>query len=307
MQVTVIIVNFNAGTLLTECVNSVLSSTIPVQVIVSDNGSSDNSIEYLEKAIVSDDLTIIRNKKNLGFSKANNIALKSIENNSDYVLFLNPDSIIQPDTLERMLPEIEKRPEVGMAGCLIRNLDGSEQAGCRRRIPTPWRTLVRTFKLNYLFKNNKKFQCISMVNTPLPTEPTELEAISGAFMLVRMNAILDVGTMDENYFLHCEDLDWFMRFIQHNWKILFVPDVEIQHYKGHCSKNRRVRVEWHKHQGMLRFYRKFFKHQYPFPLMMLVHIAVYVRFLLIIATFLFSKPCKFPNSRLPTAVSGNEN
>jgi len=89
--------------------------------------------------------------------------------------------------------------------------------------------------------------------------------------------------MDENYFLHCEDLDWCMRFCMKGWKILFVPDVKVMHAKGECSKGRAVRVEWHKHKGMIRFYLKFFRHQYPLPLMLLVIVAVWGRFLSVAA------------------------
>jgi len=90
-----------------------------------------------------------------------------------------------------------------------------------------------------------------------------------------------VGLLDEAYFLHCEDLDWFMRFRQQGWRVLFVPDVSIVHAKGVCSSSRPVRVEWHKHKGMLRFYRKFFRHQYPLPLMVLVFVMVWIRFLFV--------------------------
>ena len=88
----------------------------------------------------------------------------------------------------------------------------------------------------------------------------------------------DVGLWDEGYFLHCEDLDWCMRFRQKGWKILFVPDARISHALGACSQSRRVFVEWHKHKGMLRFYRKFFRHQYPGVLMVLVAAGVWLRF-----------------------------
>jgi len=169
-----------------------------------------------------------------------------------------------------------------MAGCLIRNLDDSEQAGCRRRVPTPWRTFVRVLHLNTLFPSIKRFECCLMHEIPLPENPVNIEAISGAFMLVKKEALEDVGRMDEGYFLHCEDLDWCMRFRQKGWKIRFVPDVEITHAKGICSEGRAVRVEWHKHKGMVRFYRKFFRHQYTLPLMLLVIFSVWGRFMAIV-------------------------
>jgi len=282
---SVIIVNYNCGMLLTECVHSVLSSTVPVEVFVSDNGSTDGSIEHLKHEISDDRLHVILNRENLGFAKASNIPLQKIT--SDYTLFLNPDCVIQPDIIEVMEKKMEERPDVGMSGCLILNQDGSEQAGCRRRVPTPWRTLVRILHLDKVFPNHPRFQNIALSKDPLPDTDIELEAISGAFMLVNRKAMEDVGLLDEDYFLHCEDLDWCMRFRQKGWKILFTPDVEITHLKGGCSSGRPVFVEWHKHKGMVHFYHKFFRHQYPSVLMWVVIAAVWVRFLLlsVILTF----------------------
>ncbi|MDX8392329.1 MAG: glycosyltransferase family 2 protein [Mariprofundaceae bacterium] len=277
--VSIIIVNFNCGALLTDCVRSALASTVPIEVIVSDNGSSDSSISFLEGSIQDERLRIVCNDKNLGFAAANNRVIPMTS--GEYLLILNPDCIIQPDALGSMIAEMASRPEVGLAGCLIRNLDGSEQAGCRRRIPTPWRTLVRTLWLDKLFPNHPKFESVVMHQKSLPKETVYKEAISGAFMLVRRSAMEQVGPLDEGYFLHCEDLDWCMRFRQDGWKILFVPHVEVSHVKGGCSTSRPIRVEWHKHKGMIRFYRKFFRHQYPLPLMLLVMVSVWGRFLIL--------------------------
>ncbi len=279
VKVSIVIVNFNGGELLTECVRSVLASTVPIEVFVSDNGSTDGSIYFLERAIQNESLHIEKNGANLGFAKANNRVIPVTT--GDYLLILNPDCIIEPDTLALMIEHMKAQPDVGMSGCLIRNLDGTEQAGCRRRVPTPWRTLVRMLCLDRLFPNHPKFESVVMHQKPLPQEPVCKEAISGAFMLVRRTVMEEVGLMDEGYFLHCEDLDWCMRFRQKGWNVLFVPDVEVIHAKGVCSDARPVRVEWHKHKGMVRFYRKFFRHQYPFLLMWLVILAVWVRFSLV--------------------------
>ena len=97
-------------------------------------------------------------------------------------------------------------------------------------------------------------------------------------MLVKRKAMEDVGPWDENYFLHCEDLDWCMRFRQKGWKVMFVPSARVTHAQGVCGRSRPVFVQWHKHKGMMRFYRKFFRHQYPSVLMGLVMIGVWLRF-----------------------------
>src|SRR5688572_26055250 len=131
MAVSVVIVNFNSGTLLTSCVRSVLASRTPLEVFVSDNASTDNSISQLRQLVGNDSrVRIVENETNLGFARGNNVVLPLCR--GDYVLFLNPDCIIQPDTLERMVTAMYSHPQAGMAGCLVRNPDGSEQAGCRR-------------------------------------------------------------------------------------------------------------------------------------------------------------------------------
>jgi GT2 family glycosyltransferase len=198
-----------------------------------------------------------------------------------YILFLNPDCIIGPDVVKRMSELMKNHPDAGMAGCLIRNLDGSEQVGCRRMVPTPWRTLIRILHLNTFFPNQPFFRSFVLANSPLPTAPTNIEALSGAFMFVSRKAFAEVGPLDENYFMHCEDLDWCMRFRAAGYSIIFAPHVEITHVKGSCSINSVNKVLWHKHLGMIRFYRKFFRHQYPFPIMQIVIVSIWCRFAII--------------------------
>ena len=281
-KVSIIVVNFNGGVLLADAVAAVLASTTSVEISLVDNGSDDGSIAQVRGRFGHDArLRIIENGRNLGFTSASNMALKQAT--GEYVLLLNPDCIVQPDTLAQVLSVMEPQPDIGMAGCLLRNRDGSEQAGCRRAVPTPWRTVVRVLHLNKLFPHHPRFRNFLLNHEPLPQEPITVEAISGAFMLVRRTAMEQVGLLDEGYFLHCDDLDWCMRFRQLGWKILFIPQVEALHHKGVCSGGHPVFVQWHKHKGMVRFYRKFFQHQYPLPLMAAVVTAVWLRFAILAA------------------------
>jgi len=278
-MITAIIVSYNSGSVLTACVASLLTSSCPVKVIVSDNGSTDDSLGRLQAFFGDDErVSIIRNGSNLGFSAGCNKGLAFAA--GKYVLFINPDCSVQANTIAQMYEVMEAHPHAGMAGCLVQNPDGSEQVGCRRYVPTPWRTLVRILLLNRVFSDNPRFQTFDMTNEPLPDRTIEVEAISGAFMLVRRSALEKVGPLDDGYFLHCEDLDWCMRFRQADFGILFVPNVEIAHIKGGSSASRPIFVEWHKHRGMVRFYNRFFRHQYPGGLMILVIAAVWARFAL---------------------------
>ena len=278
-SISIIIVNFNGGPLLAECVRSVLASDIPVEVIVSDNASTDTSLIELRLACGADPrLRILENPTNLGFAKANNRALALTHN--DFILFLNPDCIVQPNTLNRMLDLFQADPGIGMAGCLIRNPDGSEQPGCRRSIPTPWRTFVQISGLGRLRESDPRFRSYLHTGLPIPAAAEPVEAISGAFMLVSRVALQQVGPMDEGYFMHFEDLDWCLRFEQAGWKVIFEPNVEIMHIGGVCSATRPMLVEYHKHRGMARFYRKFFRDRHYLLLHIVLVPAILVRFML---------------------------
>lgn len=286
--VSVLIVNFNGGALLCESVRAVLASSIPVEVLVSDNGSTDGSLQLLYHLMGRDPrVRVIENGANLGFARANNVCLPHAV--AQHVLFLNSDCIIEPDTLRRMYQTMEAYPDVGMAGCLIRNPDGTEQAGCRRAVPTPWRASMRVLHLNRLFPNDPHFHSFVLTNDLLPVHPVSIDAISGAFMFVRREALEQVGPLDEGYFLHCEDLDWCMRFRETGWKIMFVPDVAVVHFKGQSSKAQPIRVLWYKHKGMIRFYKKFFRQQYSLAMMLLVTTAVWTRFSVLTLVEIFDR------------------
>ena len=274
---SVLIVNFNAGALLTQAVEAVLNSPLALEVIVSDNGSTDSSLADLEARHGRDPrLGIHRNQANLGFAAGHNRVLPLAR--GPYLLFLNPDCLVGPDTLPWMLDFMEGHPEVGMAGAIIRNPDGSEQSASRRRLPDPWVGLVRFFHLEGRWPGLVGAKRLNLLDDPLPQAPQAVEAISGSLMLVRRQALDSVGPMDEGYFLHCEDLDWFMRFRQAGWPIYLIPDAEARHHQGACSADRPIRVEWHKHQGMVRFFRKFQFHAYPSPFSWLVLAGIWAHF-----------------------------
>lgn len=275
--VSVVIVNYNAGALLLDCVRTALSQA--EQVIVIDNDSSDSSMNDLARQFAQEGRLVMHLAgKNLGFAAGCNIGIGLAGKAS--ILFLNPDCILGPGSLKRLLEVLQSDSSIGMVGGLLTNPDGSEQGGGRRSVPTPWRSFVRAFGLTRLSSRwPRLFHDFDLHEQPLPDSPIEVEAISGALILTSRAAIDDVGPWDEAYFLHCEDLDWCMRFRQRGWKILFVPDAPVTHQRGHCSQHRPIFVAWHKHRGMMRFYRKFFRHQYPGVLMWLVALGVWLRFL----------------------------
>ncbi len=279
---SVITVSFNSGRQLASSVHSVLVSSSPVEVWVVDNGSRDGSLERLRASLdpAETRVNVLENGVNLGFARANNQGLARAK--GSFVLFLNPDCRISRDAIARMQQALAARPEVAIAGPLILNPDGSEQPGCRRDRPLPGAAFVRAFGLARWARRiglpDGALRDYVRVGDPLPPGPIEVGAISGAFMLVRREAIDAVGAMDEGYFLHCEDLDWCERFRRAGRGVLFVPDVQVVHDKGGSSHDRPLRVLWHMHRGMVRYYRKFLSRDYPRPLTVVVLAGIWLRF-----------------------------
>lgn len=279
----IVIVNYNAGDHLLTCVGLALVED-PASVIVVDNHSADNSMARLNSVYGSHPaLRTIFNEANLGFAAACNIGFAA--GRQPLTLFLNPDAFLSPGSLGRMTGVLLSSESAGMAGGYLSYPDGSEQPGGRRAIPTPWRGLLRTLGFSQLGGRWPRLFAAGQLHLlPLPEQPVEVEAISGACMLVKRQLLNEVGCWDEGYFLHGEDLDLAMRFRQQGWKILFVPDAPVTHLHGACSNDCRLSVEWHKHRGMLRFYRKFFR-QYPILLLGLIHMGVGIRFIMVMLRY----------------------
>jgi GT2 family glycosyltransferase len=272
----VVIVNFNAGTFLTTAVESVMASPSVAHVYVVDNASTDGSLNLLPPG-KDDRLIIIRNTTNLGFAAACNLGLMPAV--SENVLLLNPDCCVMEDAIDRLITALRSADRIGMAGPLLLNADGTEQAGGRRKFPMPsltlaWATGAARLRRFLPFR----YSDFLLYRDPLPKAPVEVEAISGACMMVRREMITDIGPLDEKYFLHCEDLDWCMRAWRGGWKILFVPDAKVIHHKGVSSRSRPLAVEYHKHNGMVRFYHKLLGQSRPRWFLALVEAGIWTRF-----------------------------
>jgi GT2 family glycosyltransferase len=274
--VSVVIVNHNAGSLLADCLAAALGQAR--QVILVDNASEPGPFEAVVAPFAADTrLKIVRGAENAGFAAGcNRGAALAAE---PLLLFLNPDCILGPGSLARLRQSLESGERVGMAGGLLTDSDGNEQGGGRRSVPTPWRSFVRGFGLGRLaWLAPRLFSDFYLHRQPLPEGPVDVEAVSGALTMVSREAFAAAGPWDEGFFLHCEDLDLCMRFRAAGWRVLFVPDAKAVHHRGMCSRARPLAVEWHKHRGMIRFYRKHFRNSYPFGLFGLVAVGVWMRF-----------------------------
>lgn len=285
-----VMVNYNAGEWLARALSSVcIHGGANISISIVDNASVDNSVNnaklVLEALPSKASVQWLENTQNLGFAAANNQILVHLE--SDFAVLMNPDCEINQNTLPQILQAFADHPRMGIASCRILNEDGSMQNTCRRRFPTPWSALVRMLQLHQLFPNLAAFKDFDYGALPNDDASSAqqsnqvefIEAISGAFMVVRKSAMAHVGMLDEAYFMHCEDLDWCKRFQLQGWQVGFVPGASVVHAKGVSSASRPVRVLWTLHTGMLRFFDKFYKQRYPLLLRWLVKLGIMLSFI----------------------------
>ena len=230
---SIIIVNYNVRDFLHHALVSLRKATkgIRGEIIVVDNASDDGSIEMVRRRFAS--VHLIANKSNLGFARANNLGLKRAR--GKFLLLINPDTIVQEDTLRVMLKFFAENPDVGLAGCKILNPDGTFQLACRRSFPRPWAALTKMTGLSALFPRSRFFGKYNLTYLN-PDETYELDAVSGSFMMVRREAYEQVGGLDEDFFMYGEDLDWCYRIQQAGWKNYYVHSTQIIHYKGESTK-----------------------------------------------------------------------
>ena len=278
-SVVVIVVNYNSGPWLERCVSSVLSSDYPLQLYIVDNASSDQSVDKCRSLLGQfENFHLIENQTNLGFAKANNLVLNTTK--ADYYVLINPDCMVEKETIGYLVGMMQQDHQVGLAGASISNEDGSPQKTSKRKFPTPENSFVRVLGLGRWFAGDSKFSDFDIGQASSTQGKEYVEAISGAFMVVSAEALNQVGGLDEGYFMHCEDLDWCKRVWLHGFKVAYYSAANVVHGKGKSSQSSPYRVNWYLHKGMLRFYRKFYRSHYSKIVSVLVYLGVSVRFCL---------------------------
>lgn len=274
MDVSIVIASFDTRELLAECLESVRASEDAgdFEVFVVDNGSSDGSAEMVAERFP--DVHLIRNEENLGFSRANNLALPRTAGR--YVLLLNPDTRVRPNTLRDMTRLMDERPDVGLAGVKLRRQDGEIDRACRRGFPTPVNALGKMTGLDRVFPRSKALGGYNLT-WQNPDGEYEVDAVVGAFMFLRREVLEAVGMLDESFFMFGEDLDWCYRVKREDWKVLYVGSQEILHVKGASTRKNPREMNAHFHRAMLIFHKKHLDHRYPFFVNWLVSLGIGVR------------------------------
>ncbi|MBN98651.1 MAG: hypothetical protein CME16_05300 [Gemmatimonadetes bacterium] len=251
-QVSVIVVNYNSGNLLATCLSSVYQSPVAQEIIVVDNGSIDHSSDVIKKNRNLSGVKLIRNSRNLGFSSAVNMGVSI--STKEYLLILNPDCVIRPHALERMVLILEQNSDAGVVGGLVLDFFGAEQAGCRRRDPNLERSIGK-FAKEWIPKI--PVPSIDMTHLPLPKSELPVDAISGSFFLVRRRIFDAVGGLDEGYFLHFEDLDFCRKVRESGSLVLFSPRACAFHQKGASGGVTTRKIARYKYLGFKRYFKNY--------------------------------------------------
>ncbi len=271
VDLAVIIVNYNTSALLRDCLRSVFASTggLKLAVCVVDNASSDDSVAMVQAEFPQ--VHLIANRDNVGYPAANNQGLRwfgfgpsedAQDGTPRFALLLNPDTVLPPDALARMLDFMAAHPKAGVVGPKLVRLDGSLDKACRRSFPTPATSLYHLLKLDRLFPHSPRFARYDLSYLD-PNLTTRVDSVVGAFMLVRREAIRAAGLLDEAFFMYGEDLDWAKRITDAGWEVWYYPEVTVLHVKEAASRHSyRARVEFYRAMNI--FYEKHYRATTPF-------------------------------------------
>ena len=283
-KLSIIIVNYNVEKLLKKCLGAVYAETknVPFDVWVVDNNSKDTSVLMVRQNFPQ--VNLIENKENVGFARANNQAIAKCT--SDYILLLNPDTLILQNAIEKVVNFMDRQPTVGICGCKVLNEDGTLQLACRRSIPTPGVAFFRLTGLSKLFPNSKITAKYNLTYLD-PDSPHQVDAVSGAFLMIRKKVVDSIGLLDEQFFMYGEELDWGLRAKKVGWAIMYYPDAEIIHYKGECSKFNHRKAAFEFYRSMYLFHKKHFAENYNPFINAIIYAGIFLRALVSLRSFLY--------------------
>jgi N-acetylglucosaminyl-diphospho-decaprenol L-rhamnosyltransferase len=272
-QVGVIVVTYNSAGVVRGCLVSLRrqAADVALQVVVVDNGSQDGTRALVRAEFP--EVHLVEAPRNGGFSYGTNLGLRALglwpptagPGAPDYVLFLNPDTALPAGALGALVRLLEQRPEVGAVTPRLVRADGSLDRACRRGLPTPWNALCHFLGLARLWPHSPRFGQYNLTYLP-EDQPTAVDCIAGAFMLVRAAAVWQVGPWDEAFFAYGEDIDYCLRLRRAGWTLWYEPSVQVLHLKGEASRQRSLPMLREFYRAMAIYYRKHHAARDPLPL-----------------------------------------
>ncbi len=274
MDLSVIIVNYNVKYFLEQCLHSVLNSSrnIESEIFVIDNNSVDGSCLMIREKFPA--VNLIENKKNVGFAKANNQAIKKAT--GKYILILNPDTVVEENTFEKCLEFMETHNDAGSLGVKMIDGKGNYLPESKRSLPTPAVAFYKMFGLSKLFAKSRRFGQYHLGY--LDKEKIhEVDVLPGAFILVRRKLLLKIGLLDEDFFMYGEDIDLSYRIKLAGYKNYYFPETTIIHYKGESTKKGSINYVVLFYNAMIIFAKKHFSKKNASFFSLLINIAIYFR------------------------------
>jgi len=256
MKLSVVIVSYKVKYYLEQCLLALRKATdgVDTEVFVVDNHSGDGSVEYLKKRFHN--VAFISSHHNLGFAKANNRAIR--RSKGEYVLLLNPDTIVAEDAIKQCLDFMDTNPQAGSCGIRMLHDDGTNAPESRRGLPSPLTAFYKMCGLCSRYPDHPKFGRYYMGGLPWDS-PQEIEVVSGAFCMLRKSVIDEIGGLDEDFFMYGEDIDLSYRIMKGGWKNYYIP-AQMLHYKGESTQKSSFRYVHVFYNSMLIFFRKHYAH-----------------------------------------------
>jgi GT2 family glycosyltransferase len=273
-KLSIVIVNYNVQYFLEQCLISIEKAikNIPTEVFVVDNNSVDQSVEIVKQKFPW--VKLIESNINLGFSKGNNLAINKCV--GDYILLINPDTLVEEDTFEKCIEFMDNHPEAGGLGVKMMDGKGNFLPESKRSLPTPTVAFYKIFGLSNLFPKSKKFGRYHLGHLN-EDENHSIEILSGAFMWMRKKALDQVGILDEDFFMYGEDIDLSYRIIKGGWKNYYFSGTRIIHYKGESTKKSSVNYVFVFYNAMIIFAKKHFNNKNALVFSFLIKLAIYFR------------------------------
>ena len=303
LKLSVIIVNYNVKYYLDQCIRSVLRAFVlmhtPAEIIVVDNHSADGSVDYLEKRypqMLYPMVRFVRSAHNLGFARANNIAIR--QSRGEYVLLLNPDTIVGEDALKASVDFMDVHEDAGAVGVRMLGAQGRRAMESRRGLPTPMVSFFKMLGFCNRWPHHRLFGKYYMGYLPWD-EPSQIEVVSGAYCMLRRKALDEVGLLDEDFFMYGEDIDLSYRVLKGGYHNYYLP-VDILHYKGESTQKSSFRYVHVFYEAMLIFFRKHYSGM-TFLLSLPIKTAIYAKALMALVGMLSERMRKSLGFFAPSA------
>ena len=274
IKLSVIIVNYNVEYFLEHCLHSVYKAlkNVPSEVFVVDNNSVDGSLTMIRKKFPQ--VHLIENFSNVGFAKANNQAIRISK--GEYILLLNPDTVVEEDTFEKVVKFMDEHPDAGGLGVKMLDGKGNFLPESKRGLPTPSVAFYKIFGLSFLFPKSKVFGKYHLGHLD-NNKTSEVDVLAGAFLLLRKTTIDKTGLLDEDFFMYGEDIDLSNRIKKAGYKNYYFPETRIIHYKGESTRKSSINYVFVFYKAMAIFARKHFSQNNAKLFSLLIHFAIYLR------------------------------